>query len=77
MSTESILTLVGIGVTVVIFLLSLVVAVVGFLLSRQLRAIESELSYIRPLEIRIVRLEAMLGLKRPSDVVRRQGETPA
>lgn len=77
MSTESILTLVGIGVTVVVFLLGIVVAVVGFLLSRQLKAIETELSYIRPLEIRIVRVEAVLGLTKPSDKVRRAGEAPA
>lgn len=78
MSTESILTLVGIGVTLAVFALGIVVAVLGFLLSRQLRAIEEELAHIRPLEIRLTRVETVMGFaKQPTPIVKRIGDTPA
>jgi len=75
MSIEAILTIASIVVGVLLFLLGLLMTVLGFLLSRQLKQIEEELDLIRPLEIRIVRVETVLGIKRPSDVIRK--ESPA
>lgn len=81
MSTEAILTLVGIGVGVVLFLLGLLMTVLGYLLSLQMKQILNRLtdteSHQRLADGRIIRLETWVGIKKPSDTVRRTGETPA
>lgn len=70
MSTESILAIIGMVLTVALAVFGVVVGLVGFLLSRQLRQFEDNMRLIPKLCDRMTRVETVLGVKSGSDAIR-------
>ena len=71
MSIEAVLALVGMGLTVALFILTILFAVIGYLLKAHISRMETELSYVRSLERRMMKVEDALGIVRqPSPIVK-------